>query len=121
MDLQEAIRYAWSGRAVLFTGAGFSRGAINLRGEAFKNGSQLAELFAKKAGLSGPVGLEEAAEEFISIHGPDALVAELQGEFKTSQILPTHRQLAKVPWRRIYTTNYDDVIEADVARNSVES
>lgn len=117
MDFQEAIQHAWSGRAVLFTGAGFSRGAINLRGEPFKNGSQLAEHFAKKAGLSGPVGLEDAAEEFISTRGADALVAELQAEFKAKQILPAHQQLAKVPWKRIYTTNYDNVIEIAYSAN----
>jgi hypothetical protein len=41
MDLDQAIRYAWSGRAVMFAGAGFSGGALNLRDEVLKNGSQL--------------------------------------------------------------------------------
>jgi hypothetical protein len=117
MDLEEAIQQAWSGRAILFTGAGFSRGAINLRGEPFKNGWQLAVHLAKKAGLSGSVGLEDAAEEFISIHGADALIAELQAEFKAKQILPAHKQLAKAPWKRIYTTNYDDIIETAYSAN----
>src|ERR1035438_8051141 len=97
MDLEEAIRYAWGGRSVLFAGAGFSRGAINLRGEPFKNGSQLAEHLAKMAGLPGSVGLEDAAEEFLSTLGADALMAELQNEFKAKHILPTHRQVAEVP------------------------
>jgi hypothetical protein len=117
MDLEEAIRHAWSGRAVLFTGAGFSRGAINLRGEPFKNGAQLADHFAKKAGLSESVGLEDAAEEFLATHGPDTLMAELQAEFKAKQILPVHQRLAKAPWKRIYTTNYDDVIEIAYSAN----
>jgi len=118
MDLKEAIPYAWSGRAVLFTGAGFSRGAINLRGEPFKNGAQLADHFAKKAGLSGSVGLEDAAEEFLATHGADALMAELQAEFKAKQILPAQQRLAKAPWKRIYTTNYDDVVEIAYRENS---
>ena len=117
MDLEEAIRYAWGGRSVLFAGAGFSRGAINLRGEPFKNGSQLAEHLAKMAGLPGSVGLEDAAEEFLSTLGADALMAELQNEFKAKHILPTHRQVAEVPWKRIYTTNYDDVIEVAYSAN----
>jgi hypothetical protein len=111
MELKEAIQLAWNGRAVLFAGAGFSSTAINLRGETFKNGSQLAAHFAKKTGLPDSTGLEDAAEEFLTHHGSNAMMDELKQEFSAKQVSPSHVQIAKVPWRRIYTTNYDNVIE----------
>ncbi len=117
MDLDEAIHCALSGRAILFTGAGFSHGAINLRDEPFKKSPELAEHFAKLAGLPPSVGLEDAAEEFIVTHGPDALMKELHGEFKAKKISSAHLEVGKVPWKRIYTTNYDDIIETAYTTN----
>jgi hypothetical protein len=77
----------------------------------------IADHLAKKAGLTAKVGLEDAAEEFLSRRGADALLAELKEEFKVKRILGCHQQLAKVPWKRIYTTNYDDVVEAAYSAN----
>jgi hypothetical protein len=111
MNLDDAIQHAWNGRAILFTGAGFSRGATNLRGGSFKTSRQLAKYLATKAGLPPSTDLEDAAEEFVAINGEDALVAELQQDFTAKQVLHAHLQVARVPWKRIYTTNYDNVAE----------
>jgi hypothetical protein len=111
MDLNDGMQYAWEGRALMFAGSGFSRGALNLRGKEFKTGRQLAEYLAKKAGMPTSVGLEDAAEEFAEMYGEDSLVKELAEEFGVKQSSPTHAQIARVPWKRIYTTNYDNVIE----------
>jgi hypothetical protein len=45
MKIEVAIKHAIDGRAILFAGAGFSIGAINLRDQPFKVGSQLAQHF----------------------------------------------------------------------------
>jgi len=51
MDANEAIQRASDGKAVLFTGAGFSAGATNVRGGNLRRAVQLAQYFASMAGL----------------------------------------------------------------------
>ena len=44
VELEEALKLAYDGRALLFVGAGFSRGAKNLAGEDFSLGSDLSTI-----------------------------------------------------------------------------
>ena len=114
MDFDRALEYALEGRAVLFAGAGFSRGATNVRHRPLKSSIELAEALAKKAGLAAGAsspGLEDAAEGYVAAYGEDALIKELQGEFTIQKVTPHQVQVAKVPWKRVYTTNYDNAIE----------
>src|SRR5437867_2600547 len=105
MNLTEAISLALDGRAVLFTGAGFSRSALNLKGASFRSGGQLATYLATEAGLPDGIALDDASEEFAARFGADRLIKELQEEFTASKIADAHRQIAKIPWKRVYTTN----------------
>ena len=119
MKLDEALELALDGHAVLFLGAGFSRGATNWHGSSLKSAGELAAHLAQKANLSENTPLEDASEEFIVQHGEERLVTELKSEFAVSEVSQFHRDIAKIPWRRVYTTNYDDVIEkaySDVQR-----
>lgn len=111
METELAFQLALEGRAVLFTGAGFSRGALNLRGAEFKTGKQLAGYLASKVMLPPEILLDDAAEEFVAQHSTEKLIEELEMEFTTKEISFAHTQIARVPWKRIYTTNYDNVIE----------
>jgi hypothetical protein len=105
-----------AGRALLFTGAGFSRGAINLRGTQFKTGRELAKHFANLTGLPEATELEDAAEWFVNTLGKERLVEELQNEFTVKAVAPAHVDLLTYPWHRVYTTNYDNVAEAAAAQ-----
>ena len=119
MDLQEALELSLDGHAVLFAGAGFSRGATNGLGQPLKLAHDLATHLASLAGLAGSTSLDDAAEEFLLVHGEEGLVSELKKEFTVDAIASHHSQIASVPWRRIYTTNYDNVLEraySDVGR-----
>jgi SIR2-like domain len=111
MELEDAIEHALDGDAILFVGAGFSVGAINLKGERFLTGSELASVFAARAGLPSNTSLEDAAEAYEEKFGTDALIRELQQEFTASKLQPYHREIARFPWKRIFTTNYDNVLE----------
>lgn len=111
MELERAFEHAINGRALLFTGAGFSRGATNLRNKPFKSGPQFANYLASEVGLPLGTPLDDASEEFAEKFGEDKLASELESEFTAKQISKTHEQLAAVAWKRIYTTNYDNVIE----------
>ena len=45
-----------------------------------------------------------------------ALLGELQEEFTAEQVSQAQVDLLKQPWRRIYTTNYDNVAEMGAAK-----
>ena len=105
-----------AGRALLFTGAGFSVGAVNLRGTPFKTGRGLAGHLANLAGLPITTELEDAAEWFVGKLGKDRLVEELQNEFTVKDVTEAHVDLLQYPWHRVYTTNYDNVAETAAAQ-----
>lgn len=118
MDLDRALEHALAGDAIVFVGAGFSLGAKNLKGQPFKKGRELASYLASAVGLPGETPLDDAAEEFARKHNEDRLIAELQQEYTASEIADQHLSIARIPWRRIYTTNYDNVLETACSRLS---
>ena len=111
MELEEALELALDGHAILFVGAGYSVGAINRKGQPLKTGSELASYLGSLADLPEVASLEDAAEEFISLYGEDELVSVIKDEFTVGELTDAQTQIAGVPWRRIYTTNYDNVLE----------
>ena len=111
MDMQQAIDHALAGQAVLFCGAGFSVGAQNLKGQNLKTGKGLAAYLAEQVGLPADTPLEDAAETFIEQRTDYELIRELIEQFKVKAISEAHKVIAEVPWMRIYTTNYDNVLE----------
>ncbi len=111
MELEQAMQIALDGGALLFVGAGFSRGAVNLAGQPFKSGPELAAHLASRASLPAETGLEDAAEAFAEKYGVDKLIGEIQTEFTAREVALFHREILTIPWKRIYTTNYDDVVE----------
>ena len=111
MTLEQALDYVWNGRAVLFLGAGFSSGALNVNAKGFLTGARFATYLATKAGLPEDLALEEIAEAYVHAFGEDSLIDELFNEFTASSVTPAQRYIAEAPWRRVYTTNYDNVFE----------
>ena len=111
MELDDAIGLALDGHALLFTGAGFSLGAINRLGQPMKLAEHLSIHLSSKVNLPLDTPLEDTSEEFLSQFGEQALVRLLKDEFTASEITDTHRRIASLPWRGIYTTNYDNVLE----------
>jgi tetratricopeptide (TPR) repeat protein len=120
MDIDEGLEHALSGHAVLFTGAGFSFGAQNLRNETVKRGGEFADHLASRCGLPAGLSLEEASEEFALHQGDDRLIVELHEEFTAKAVASAHRAIASIPWLRIYTTNYDNVLETAAVQESVK-
>lgn len=114
MDVDEAIALAKAGKAVLFTGAGFSFGAKNSV-ESLNNEVPAANAFSKHlgdlAGVSQDYPLNTMAQYFKKSMGEHRLLDELISCFNITQTSESHRQIATVPWRRVYTTNYDNCFE----------
>lgn len=117
MDIKEVTQTIYSGRAVLFVGAGFSRGAIGFNGElpvaeGLKN--MIYDLMKKPN--DSQKKLSVVADYFLKEyckHNPKALedfIELMKDTFTVKDVKDYHTTIASLPWRRIYTTNYDDVI-----------
>lgn len=108
-----------SGTSILFLGAGFSAQATNTRDEEIKDVLALIGYFLDKVGITSTEGydLDTAAEEFQKAHGDEATVGALHSNFRTKAYTDDQATIVIQPWRRIYTTNYDDVIETICSDN----
>jgi len=119
MEFEDALGKLLDGIAIMFAGAGCSDGAINLRNKPFLKGRELAKHFAEKAGITDiDPFLDDAAEAFAEKYGDSILVREIQNEFTAKLIADHHIQLGNLPWKLIYTTNFDDVMEEAYKKNS---
>src|SRR5947209_5326296 len=110
MTFDRALEHSLDGDAVLFLAAGFSLGAKSARG-GFKSGSQFAAHLGGKVSMPESTELQDAAEAFLERFGEGELNRELLLAFRATEVTPHHLSVAKVPWRRVYTTNYDSVFE----------
>ena len=111
MDYQRALVAAADGKAVLFMGAGFSLGATSLNNSDFPTGGMLAEDLCKDAKVPVTKDLKTASSRYLRVKSPDELIATLKQTFTAKTIASFHEDIAAVPWKAIYTTNYDNVLE----------
>jgi hypothetical protein len=111
VELEQALKLVYDGRALLFIGAGFSRGARNLAGADFSLGAGLGDRLSEEAVLTKGLALEDAAELYVEKFGVTRLIDKLKLLFSAKSVSDSHKQIADSPWRRVYTTNYDDVFE----------
>ena len=102
-----------SGRCILFVGAGFSFGASNLEGKPIVSATRLSKLLLEACEIKDDTGydLDTAAEEYVTRFGDEALVTLLHKNFTSKDSTDDQKTIICQPWHRIYTTNYDDIIE----------
>ena len=82
----------------------------------FKTGGALAEYLRGEAKLPEGTSLEDASEEFALQRGDAGLISELQQEFTAREVSATQIEILRQPWKRVWTTNYDNVAEISAAR-----
>ena len=112
MDLDQAIKHALDGDALLFLGSGFSVGANPNVGDHFLSGRALARHLYKLAGdETDDDQLNYAADAYEAEHGPAALLEIIKGVCTASKISELHKKIPSIPWKSIFTTNYDDILE----------
>src|ERR1700728_2184424 len=104
-----AVRTALDGEGLLFIGAGFSVGATNAAGTSPKTGKALAAALAAAEDLPSDASLGAAADYYHRTRGGAALVALLKAEYDVRSVGREQVRVASVRWRRVYTTNFDDV------------
>lgn len=120
MELEYAIKAALDGRALLFVGAGFSTGALNLDGNQFPTASEFSASLCKEMGRPENSNLSLTSDMYMrdSRFGIQALIHKLDRAFRTKSLgsdSEHYQAICSLPWIRIYTTNYDNVCE--VARS----
>lgn len=120
MDFSDAIRHILAGEAVLFLGTGFSRGATDLRGKELLTPSQLADSLYSMSGIpkdewDGDLG--QASDLYLGKFGERTLVDLLKDLYTVSSVSDAQKYIGSKKWQRIYTTNYDNVLEKAFEEN----
>jgi len=71
---------------------------------------------------TGDAEFDLAADLYVKKNGnnPVALNTFLHNQFTIKTISPAQEAFAKYPWQRIYTTNYDDIVEVSSRRLGIE-
>ncbi|MDG4475902.1 SIR2 family protein [Thiovibrio frasassiensis] len=106
-----------NGTSILFTGAGFSFGSKNIKGEMPRDSINLSRQICKIAEIDEDDDLYYSSEYYLDNKPPNKLVDLLKSEYSIKEVSKFHELIARKSWRRVYTTNYDRVFE--IASNNV--
>ena len=119
--LDEIASRLWSNSAAVMVGAGFSRNAkpVESKTASFPSWQKLGDIFYEK--LHGRSPAEEAkylsllklAEQVQAAFGRPALDDLLRRAIPNLgyEPSPLHSQLLNLPWKDVFTTNYDTLLE----------
>ena len=118
-DLDDLLQKISSGNAVLFTGAGFSSGAKNIVNTEPPHAKELADLISEQGGFDGEGDLKFSANYFLRIKEEHELIKLLKEQYTLKNISLSHKNICSIPWRRIYSTNYDNSIELALQANEL--
>jgi hypothetical protein len=110
-DIDILLKKIVQGNTLLFIGAGFSTYAYNLCNESMPTAKELANKIAKKGNFNAEGDLFYAVEKFLEEFSKEELIFFLEEIFTVKSYNPLLKNILKFYFRRIYTTNYDDVIE----------
>lgn len=111
MELNQAIKNAIDGNAILFLGSGYSIGAENLSGAKFLSGKSLAKCLCDELDITEDLSLDIASDIYIENKNETQLIEKLNLIYYAKSIGDSHKTIASLPWKRVYTTNYDNVYE----------
>jgi hypothetical protein len=109
--LRESLEQAKAGNAVLFLGAGYSTLAKNRLGENMPLARDLRYKMAEIVECDKELPLETIAEYFMETQSPGEYIQFFESRLRCTEVCDDLLEIAKVPWLRVYTTNYDDVYE----------
>lgn len=107
--------------SIIFLGSGFSQGAKNILGRTLPAGDGLRDEFAVRLKVEPTAyDLRILADE-LSSQSDFNLYQFLYDTFTVKELLPYQREILRLPWLRIYTTNYDDAAELAYLQNNVRA
>ena len=113
IELDDAIRSANDGNGLLFVGAGLSFLARRKdNGGVVPDTSCLVDLLLEQPpGKGSPHPLDRVAGAVVRKKGVEFVYEILRSNFTVGSVDPRLNVLYALPWKRIYTTNYDNAIE----------
>lgn len=107
--LDLALQHAIDGKAILFLGAGASRGATSQSGDSLPDAAGLVQILCDELGIANKgYTLPAIAQHFRKTKGTHNLVEVLKSRLIVEKAPNGIKTLLELPWRRIYTTNYDN-------------
>ena len=119
--LDEIANRLWSNNAAVMVGAGFSQNAetVGSTTESLPNWKQLGDLFYRKLHGQSPgeeeryLSLLKLAEQVRAAFGRPALNNLLQRAIPDLRYAPSklHSELLGLPWKDVFTTNFDTLLE----------
>jgi hypothetical protein len=118
MELNNAIDLLFEGNCILFTGAGASLTAANVKDENLISAAKLTEHLYELCELSNDANLSYAVDAYLEKFGEQSLITLLKELYTVKSIRDEHKILGSIAWKRIYTTNYDNVLELSYTQNN---
>lgn len=110
-DITHLINRIFDGYSILFIGSGFSNSATNINGETLPTGFGLFTLLSDALGLTANYPLDILSREYSDKFGEHGLLTLLSDRLTASSVTISQKAIVNLPWRRIYTTNYDNVVD----------
>lgn len=118
-EIREIATHINAGKAVLFVGAGFSAKSTNVASDELPRATELARQICELGNFPSDDDLRYAAEYYLSgDSSKEALITLLKQTFTCRETTDAQRVVAGGNWRRIYTTNYDNVLELAALESS---
>lgn len=112
MELDDAVRCALDGDALLFVGAGLSFLSTCKGERKVPDGRALVDLLLEQpAGTGSKHTLDRVAGAVKRKKGVEYIYNIICDNFLVESVDPRLELLYSIPWKRIYTTNYDNAIE----------
>ncbi|MEN8398578.1 SIR2 family protein, partial [Acinetobacter towneri] len=111
MNYERALTEAKKGRAIIFLGAGFSFGLTSAFGKKVPTGSGLAKLLCDEIQCTITDDLKKATKRYLKNKSTDNLIDLLKDHFIIRNVDEKYIKIASIPWKSIYTTNYDNCFE----------
>ncbi|MBH0029186.1 SIR2 family protein [Pseudoalteromonas sp. SWN29] len=123
VSLETFLSRISTGKAILFTGAGFSLNTKNLNGEEPPLAKGLAKKIAELGKMESSDNLMYVSDYYLTYKSKPNLLSLLKNNFVLDEVSEDHISICSIPWKRSYTTNYDNAIELSYRKNgkNVES
>lgn len=111
VDTELLKRRISTGKAIAFTGAGFSFGTKNILGSVPPMAGDLAKKLCSLSNLDDSDDLMFAADVAIEYIDHDLILDLLKDNYTLTSVSKKHENICKLPWKKFFTTNYDNSIE----------
>jgi hypothetical protein len=108
-----------SGECILFLGAGFSKEATSLLNLGVKSAWDLRKVLLQDSGEDDidDHDLESAAEAYVKKFDELSISNLIHRNFQIKETTSIQDIVVCQPWHRIYTSNYDDLVEKSYSSN----